>query len=667
MFGVIYLILSILIGKEITGLLLPRRQGEKSGTSVFLQLPAAFATGTLLMTWAVYLTAWGLSTGAGVQKPLFFADFVVMGGVFAFLLWRYIKQGRGDGPVRKLGKRPGTGGCTAGEMVFLVFTFLFVTWMMFYTFHVNDGHLYSGFTVYGDYAPHTAMMRSFSWGNNFPTQYPHFGGADVKYHFMFQFLAGNLEYLGMRIDFAYNSVSILALTGFFMVLYILARRITGSFTAGVLTVVFTVFRSGIAFFRFAWEHLQAGDLWKTLAENTSFIGYTPNENWGLWNFNVYLNQRHLAFGLILVGLAVWVFLEWLEAGVSYEETGWRFLKDRLFTKQAWKSRSLETALLMGLLLGLCSFWNGAAVIGGLLILCGMAFFSDGKLDYAVMAAVTIGFSLLQTKIFIRGSVVEPAVYFGFLAEEKTLTGVLWYLVQISGFFFPGLLLLIFLVKRRERTVLAAFLLPAVFAFVVSLTPDVNVNHKYIMISYAFLTMFWAMAVVRLWKGRLWRKLAAVLLAICMTATGVYDFVVILKDNDSGHRVGVNLESALSQWLGENLKKNDLVLTPEYSINEVTMSGAMMYLGWPYYAWSAGYDTYYRAGKAVEIYTTDSRETLEKTVAQEKISYILYEEGMEFEEQECREDIIKSTYPQVYCSEDGRIRIYETGRNTADGQ
>ena len=79
--------------------------------------------------------------------------------------------------------------------------------MMFYVFYIKDGILYSGLTVYGDYAPHTAMMRSFSAGNNFPTQYPHYGGADVKYHFMFQFLTGNLEYLGMRMDFAYNIVS----------------------------------------------------------------------------------------------------------------------------------------------------------------------------------------------------------------------------------------------------------------------------------------------------------------------------------------------------------------------------------------------------------------------------------------------------------------------------
>lgn len=115
---------------------------------------------------------------------------------------------------------------------------VFVTWMMFYVFHMKDGILYSGFSVYGDYAPHTAMMRSFSRGNNFPTQYPHYGGQDVKYHFMFQFLVGNLEYLGLRLDLGYNLVSILSLVGFLMVLYGISYRMFKSFWAGAAAIVF---------------------------------------------------------------------------------------------------------------------------------------------------------------------------------------------------------------------------------------------------------------------------------------------------------------------------------------------------------------------------------------------------------------------------------------------
>ena len=130
---------------------------------------------------------------------------------------------------------------------------VFITYMMFYVFYIKDGILYSGLTVYGDYAPHTAMMRSFSAGNNFPTQYPHYGGADVKYHFMFQFLTGNLEYLGMRMDFAYNIVSTLSLVGFLMLLYQLALRITGKMCCGVLALFLFFFRSGKKSSRFSTE------------------------------------------------------------------------------------------------------------------------------------------------------------------------------------------------------------------------------------------------------------------------------------------------------------------------------------------------------------------------------------------------------------------------------
>lgn len=120
-----------------------------------------------------------------------------------------------------------------------------------------------------------------------------------------------------------------------------------------------------------------------------------------------------------------------------------------------------------------------------------------------------------------------------------------------------------------------------------------------------------------------------------------------------------MNSDLTKWLAENLEKNDLLLTPEYSMNEVTMSGAMLYCGWPYYAWSAGYDTNYRAAQAVTIYTTTDSEELKNVVKQEKITHILFEEGSEFEQQQCVEDMIAATYEKVYETEDGRIRIYKT--------
>lgn len=677
MFGIIYIVLSLLAGKELAEILLftgknAQEAGSRNGqhkafcNQIWVLAAAAFGMGTLVFGWTTYMISWAASE-AGAKKPLIYGNTAVLIITAVVLVLLYWKRYRKTGTVWTVADRKLISDSRAFRKECILFGFLlvFLTWIMFYVFYIRNGELYSGFSVYGDYAPHTAMMRSFSKGNNFPTEYPHFGGQDVKYHFMFQFLVGNLEFLGIRLDFAYNIESVLALLGFLMLLYSIAKRLTASLAAGILTLVLFFFRSSLSFFHFVTEHLQAKDLWATLRDNTTFIGYTTNENWGLWNFNVYLNQRHLAFGLLMAAVAVWTFIDWLEAGCSHKEQGFLWVRNRFFTKEAWICRNEGTAILLGLFLGLTAFWNGAALIGGLLILAGLAVFSDGKLDYMICAGLAVLFSELQSKIFVSGSVMSPSFYWGFLADNKSISGVLWYLVEISGFFFVGMIVAAVFLKRSQRAVLLGCLLPMVFAFLVSLTPDINVNHKYVMISYAFVTVFWGWIVrcVFLEGKKGWKKWAgravAAVLCICLSATGIYDYVIILRDNDSAHRMTVNMESSLTDWLSANLKKNDLLLTPEYTMNEVTMSGAMLYCGWPYYAWSAGYDTGYRAGQAVLMYTTDDPEVLKAAVKQEKITYILFEEDMEFEQQECREDIIRETYPLVYTSEDGRIRIYET--------
>ena len=724
MLGIIYLILAEILGYKASKILIEEGTKFSFINRIWLTLPASFGVGTLLLTWVVYIISWFFSVVGKVENPLLYGNAIGMAGVLIFIILIEVQKYRSHSSLvrsnmeiglteqidqdRKLKKKSRKFSMDnlitdksrfKKELILFGLLAAFITYMTFYVFYMKEGILYSGLTVYGDYAPHTAMIRSFSMGNNFPTQYPHYGGADVKYHFMFQFLAGNLEYLGMRMDVAYNIVSLTSLTGFLMLLYQLALRITGKMCCGVLTIFLFFFRSGMAFFRFVWEHIQAGNLLETLTENVSFIGYTTNENWGLWNFNVYLNQRHLAFGLLMVTLALYLFMDWLETGTMHEEKGFVWMKERLFSKEGWRSRNLEQALLMGLFLGLCAFWNGAAVIGGLLILCGFAVFSDGKLDYLIMAAVTIFFSYLQTKIFISGSAMSPQIYLGFLAEDKTVWGVVKYLFWMSGVFFLGLLVLVWFMRRRERAILLGFIFPTIFAFVLLMTPDINVNHKYIMISYAFLTIFWAWTICNFWTGervkrnvkiaderktedieneikketsqsdvktgrdRKIRKFAgkvlAAILTICLSITGIYDFAVIVKGNGPGRRVAVNMNSDLTCWLAEHLDKNDLLLTPEYSMNEVTMSGVMLYCGWPYYAWSAGYDTNYRAAQAVTIYTTSDSETLKSTVKQEKITYILFEEGSEFEQQVCQEKTIAATYEKVYETQDGRIRIYKT--------
>ncbi|MBQ0000829.1 MAG: hypothetical protein KBT01_04735, partial [Clostridiales bacterium] len=435
-------------------------------------------------------------------------------------------------------------------------------------------------------------------------------------------------------------------------------RIMGRYLTGAIAVLLFFFRSGTAFYRFVMESYKEGELIGELIENTEFIGYTPNENWGLWCFNVYLNQRHLGFGLLIVTMALWIFMDWLEDGDAHTEKGAGWMADRLYAPESWKSKDLPAAAVVGVLLGLTSFWNGAAVIGGLLILAGFALFSDGKVDYAVMAGITIILSVLQSRFFMTGSAVDFSLYWGFIAEDRSIMGVLWFVIQLSGIYYFAMLVISVYLKRIQRSAMTAFFLPFVFAFTVSLTPDITVNHKYIMMSYAFLAMFWAFAFVEIWRLGKGMQIVSVLAAVALLATGIYDFVIIIRDNDVFHRVIFEEDNELTGWISENLSSQELVLTPEYSINEVTLSGVMMYCGWPYYAWSAGYDTDMRAKLAEEIYTSSDEARVSQLVEQEGITYILYETGMEYEGQICQEDTIRALYEPVFETSDQYYRIYK---------
>ena len=58
-------------------------------------------------------------------------------------------------------------------------------------------------------------------------------------------------------------------------------------------------------------------------------------------------------------------------------------------------------------------------------------------------------------------------------------------------------------------------------------------------------------------------------------------------------MSVDTSSPVTKWIVENTDPSDVFLTPMWSMNRFILAGRPMYYGWPYYAWSAGHDTYTR--------------------------------------------------------------------------
>ena len=700
MLGYIYIGLNLLTGFVICSLALPKHAafsrrtyfGEKTSVMpALLCLPLWYIVGAFLMTWSTYLTAY-LASMCGAKEPLGIANIIVM---FLFALFDafgtyYMYQKK---RLRRIGAYLSK--TNTGEIVFACVTFLFCAFLMWWTFSYQGGVYRVGYSVFSDFAPHLGMIRSFTRGDNFPTYYSHFAGEDIKYHFLFQFMVGNLEYLGMRLDWAFNLPSTICFAGAFWLLYVLAVKLSGKRAVGYVAAALFAFRSSDAVFDFFakpaqkviygvdQKHLSEA-VWKAFRENEEFIGTTAHEDWGLWNLNVYCNQRHLAIGLCALLIAILFLLPLVFSAVarvkeavakkeeelrvndpdlklySFEKMAYA-VKFSVFDGKGWMPESWVRPVVVGLLLGMCSFFNGACVIGCLCVLFLLAFVADHRVEYALTALLTVGITLLATRFFIDGSVVETKYYFGFLAELRTFAGVWEYIMTLCGILPFVLLAGFLLVDGCRKWVWVAFTAPFVFAFTVSLTIDVTVNHKYIMMSLMLLAIPAANFLVWLYERiGAWPKIVAIGLLFVMTATGLYDLRTVVRKNDvkKGRCLEFREDDPITNWVMENATSQDIFLTPYYSLNNFVMGGAMLYYGWPYYAWSAGYDTDYRDKKVKEMYEAQSPWELIELMSENNIRYIVVDsDARSSKDYNVHEAIIAVTYQKVF--EYGSTVIYDT--------
>ncbi len=686
MLGVIYLILCFATGCVICHFAFPGLKdsacrtfkGNDTGlSSIFLLVPAWFISGTLLLTWLVYILSCLFKDN---EIPMLHANEIVMiiavavCAVSLYMMMRSKPTGL-IGEIKKI-RIP-------EAVAFALFTAL-VLFLMYTTFYVRNNNLHIGLSVFSDFTPHVSMIRSFSYGDNFPTQYSVFAGEDVKYHFMFQFLVGNLEFLGLRIDHAFNIASALSMLCVYSLLYVLAVKITGKKTAGLLCCLLFTFRSSSAIFHFLSEVPEGTGIIEALNNNTEFIGYSTNENWGLWNLNVYCNQRHFAFSLsvmlfVLINFLPQLYLagERLSALLASKDDNKPsmlyciklFFRESLLNKEGWLPKNIREAIVSGIILGAIGFWNGAVLIATVLILFFIAVAADRRLEYLIMAVIAGALSLLQTNIFIDSNAFGLKYTYGFIAENKTLFGAIDYIIRLMGI-LPFVLLIVFAVSKGTRKYLMiCFSMPIIMSFTISLTPDVTVNHKYIMISVMLLNIFAASFIVLLFKNRnAVIKALCILLVVCLTATGIYDFTIVARKNTDERNISYPLDDEIVSWISNNTDSEDIFLTSNIYLNysgksnSILLSGAMLYQAWQYFAWSAGYDTSGRDDRVAAIYGATERETLKKLVQQENIAFIVIDASNRLtEEYDLNEAIFDSTYKKVFCSGEGNamISIYDT--------
>lgn len=547
MLAIVYLALMIAVGDAIGRRFMP-----------FLSAPhrwaSAFLCGLLFSSWFTYLVA---LASAGSSTPMFsgnLAFFVAAGGLVYFL------------------NRGGSNASTTldtGESVFKRWDWAFVGcflvfawWMMFRTFTMTDDNISFGHHQFPDFGSTVSIMQSFALGHNFPTEYPHFSGERIRYHFLFYFQAGNFEYLGLNPAWANNLLSILSLTSLLVLVMTLGSLIFRSRVAGRIGAVLFFFQGSLAFIPFLVANPSFSAVMDKLSKMTMYLNSGlpyRGEDWGVWSQNVFLNQRHFTSSIALFLLVViFLFIRYreklepvpvieasadlqaeasgqaelsVEAAVEdgpepdsetgselTEETPGEDIEDAESEPADQEEESatspqtpvIENAarfgqypafIFCGLILGLLPLWNGPVYLSAALVLAVCFLLFPLKKEMIALAATAGVVGLPQVIFLTTGSLREPGYSmfrWGFVIDNAGFFDVLYYIFFTFGFKWVLLAIALYFASGLQRRFLAAIFILFPLTFCFRFSEEVLANHKFLNVWLVIANVYVGYALVKLW-------------------------------------------------------------------------------------------------------------------------------------------------------------------------
>jgi DNA-binding beta-propeller fold protein YncE len=711
MLALIYLGLAICVGD-----LLCRRFYQFA--SVAHRLAAAVMTGLLVSSWFTYLAGL-LFTRA--KQPLLWGNalfFVVAVTAVCRSLWKsrlrksaQTKDDRSYSTNVYLTRPNGSG---IADWVLIAAYIALVSWMMFASFSVKAGKLHISNPEYSDFGPNTAIMQSFAVGHNFPTEYPHFSGDRIRYHFLFYFQAGNLEFLGLDPAWSLNLLSIITIVAMLMLVMALGEVLFDSRVVGRVGSALFFFFGSLSYIPFLHKQgsmRSAIHAIRNLREFLPTIFPYRGETWGTWSQVTFLNQRHFASAIgILLLVLTFLAIQYRafyakragaassdktpasQTSASSEGTPETLsntatspesppdstsaasatpvleLKQPLaFTAQTLRSMA-PGFIFSGVLLGLLPMWNSAVYIAAFVILAVLFVLCPLRVQMVALAIAAGLIALPQMLYLSTGSsraAMPKLIHWGYMVEQPTAANVVKYLGFTFGFKWLLIALALILATSLQRRVFVALSSLLLVAFSFQFTIEVLANQKFFHIWIIIANLFVAFALWRLWRlsfagTSLPGKLAAILLFIPIIPGGVIDFFPI---HNTGWSEVTYRNDPLIEWLMKETTPRDIFLTDRFVTHPILMAGRRVFHGWPYYGWSAGYDASKRDKVYLDLLESKDPWKVFHLLKENGISYVAFDNAVrrgEFVKRH-NEQIYSSYFPKVFEDKQNRynsLTIYK---------
>lgn len=658
----------------------------------FVSLPHRLATGFLvglvLATWTSYLSALAFSGTGDAVAVGSLASATLMVGAATWLRRR---------PPSLALASAGTLRSVRSEWAMVLLLGVLAGWMMVSTYSFADGTLRIAGDLWSDFGPTTAIAQSIALGHNIPTEYPHFALEPIRYHFLYYFQVGNLTYLGLDPATANNVLSIGSVVAMLVVVAALGERLFGSRWVGWAGAALFFAHGALSFIPYLASFPSLEQALASLPGLDRFLssGFPfRGEEWGIWTQVVYLNQRHLPSAIGVVLVTVVFLLNRLPQSGDPRDGGRGNLRHRLaasraaararvaagiarpraalqaFLRDPW----LPGFLLCGLLMGLLPLYNGAMFIAAAAVL-GVLLVIFPNRPQMLALAVAAALPALPQLLFLRpgtmaGEQTYPSFFWGYTLDDPTPVRVATYLAFIFG---PKLLLAgiaLLAGTWTQRRVFLAFATLVAVAFLVQFSVEILANHKFINLWLIVANLFVAYGVVLLWSARrvllVPARLTAIALVFVIAAGGVIDLIPV--KNQRIYEVGLTGDR-LFEWVRTETRPNDIFLSDIYVVHRILLAGRRLYLGWPYYAWSAGYAVGDREKTYRDLFALRSARELVRRLQAIGIDYVAFDDGLRDRGYAPRlnEELYREHMEAVFTDPDnryGHLTIYRVPTNPA---
>ena len=459
------------------------------------------------------------------------------------------------------------------EIIIITFSLIFSFWLMFHTFSDSQGTMQIATKAWSDFSSHIPLIKSFSFGENFPPQYPLFAGPPIHYHFLFYLLVGTLEKVGLRIDWSLNIPSALGFASLLIIIYYFTKKIFNSQAAALLSVIFFLFNGTLSFLYFLRDHPLSLNFFQEIINNQKFPSFGPYDE-GLvaafWNLNIYTNQRHLALAYALSLIIILVLL-------------------RPILKQS--KPNLGVSILLGITLGLSFFFHLAVLLMTIVVLISLTILFPRLFKQTFIVLGLAAILILPQYLYLQsgGSGFKLSLVPGYLAASNlNLINLLSYWFANLGFHLFLIPLGIWVAPPLSRKILISFLPVFIIGNLFQFSPEMAGNHKFFNYFMILGVMFSAYFLVYLWKTHYLLKPLVIIWILVLTFSGIIDFFPVL--NDGKMQIADYPKDPDVAWIIHNTSPQAVFLNTSYIFDKASLAGRKIFMGWPYFAWSAGYDT-----------------------------------------------------------------------------